>query len=90
MILSVHEDTSSSPRSDEPLTPDPERTPPADEPAEPAAAGGDGWDSGGDGLGGDVLDHGTTTDASGRVWDDETGLEVVETADEDVWSQTGR
>ena len=64
--------------------------PPADEPAEPAAAGGDGWDSGGDGLGGDVLDHSTTTDASGRVWDDETGLEIVETADEDVWSQTGR
>src|SRR5690606_2809103 len=33
---SVHEDTSSSPRSDEPLTPDPERTPPADEPASQA------------------------------------------------------
>src|SRR5699024_3268865 len=33
---SVHEDTSSSPRSDEPLTPDPERTPPADGPASQA------------------------------------------------------
>ena len=32
----MHEDTSSSPRSDEPLTPDPERTPPADEPASQA------------------------------------------------------
>jgi S-DNA-T family DNA segregation ATPase FtsK/SpoIIIE len=64
--------------------------PPAEEAAPPAAAGGEGWDDGGDGLGGDVLDHSTTTDASGRVWDDATGLEVVETADEDVWEQTGR
>ena len=36
MILSVHEDTSSSPRSDEPTTPATERTPRTDGTSSPA------------------------------------------------------
>ena len=61
-------------------------------PAAPEAAAGDpdGWDPADDGLGDDVPGDSATAAGDGRIYDEATGLEIVEESSDDAWELTGR
>ena len=63
---------------------------PGDEPADPArASAGDGHGAGGD-DGPGTSDHWPDSGGGDRMYDDATGLEVVEESSDDAWELTGR